>query len=201
MFRRKQSGKEARLPEPPPLRTARACSHACSSSIGQRTANSTRLPALALGTTCTLLSESRPTEPLEAAPARALRSADISALLPQTGWPTIHVRQHQREVCRLSPWGDLAARRNPYPAHYRPAFACSLLLYPPPFRRALRRAFPAGRPARKTTGLPRSAVVAVWGRSRLFAGGPAPAPADRITAGLDHMPFGPSVTASFACWS
>jgi hypothetical protein len=42
------------------------------------------------------------TEPSEAAPARALRFADISALLPQVGLPTVHVRQHQREVSSLS---------------------------------------------------------------------------------------------------
>jgi hypothetical protein len=153
--------------------------------------DSTRLPALALQATWTLLSGSRHTEPLEAAPARALRSADLSALLPQVGWPTVHVRQHQREVCRLSPRGDLAWRRNPYPAHYRPAFACSLLLYPPPSRLALRHAFPAGRPTRKTTGLPRSVAIAVWGRPRLFAGGAPSAPADKGAAGPDHMPFWP----------
>ena len=28
--------------------------------------------------------------------------------------------------------GDVALGLNPYPAHYRPAFACSLILYPPP---------------------------------------------------------------------
>jgi hypothetical protein len=37
----------------------------------------------------------------------------------------------QREVRRLSPWGDVALRLNPYPAHYRLAFACSLIPYPP----------------------------------------------------------------------
>ena len=99
---RSKSGKEVVLPPPPPLRTARACSHACSSSIGQRTAESTRCPALALPATCTLLRESQHTEPLEAAPARALRSADFAALLPQVGLPTVHVRQHQREVCTFS---------------------------------------------------------------------------------------------------
>src|SRR5258707_2209105 len=78
------------------------------------------------------------TEPSEAAPARTLRSADISALLPQVGLLTVHVRQHQREVCRLSPWDNVALRLNPYPADYRPAFACSLLLYPPPHQRLLR---------------------------------------------------------------
>jgi hypothetical protein len=34
----------------------------------------------------------------EAAPARALRSADRSASLRQVGLPTVHARQHQREV-------------------------------------------------------------------------------------------------------
>ena len=53
------------------------------------------------------------TEPSEAAPASVLHAADISALLPQVGLPTVHVRQHQREVCRLSPWGDLAAVAQP----------------------------------------------------------------------------------------
>jgi len=54
-----RSGKGARLPEPPPLRTVHASFPAYGSSIGQRTVESTRLPALALKTTCTLLPESR----------------------------------------------------------------------------------------------------------------------------------------------
>ncbi len=33
---------------------------------------------------------------------------------------------------------------NPYPPHYRMAFACSIFLYPPAYRLALRCAFPAG---------------------------------------------------------
>src|SRR5262245_63359050 len=51
--------------------------------------------------------------------------------------------------------GDVAWQLNPYPPHYRPAFACSLLLYPHPHRLLLRAAFPRGRPP----GLPRSADV------------------------------------------
>src|SRR5260370_7128900 len=86
------------------------------------------------------------TEPSEAAPARAWRPADISALLPQVGWPILHVRQHQREVCQLSPWDEIAGWRHPYPPDYRAAFAYSLLLYPPPLRLALRLAFPPGEP-------------------------------------------------------
>jgi len=57
-------------------------------------------------------------------------------------------------------WDDLASWLNPYPADYRPALACSLLLYPPPRRRALRHAVPCGR----TTGLPRFAVAARVGK-------------------------------------
>jgi hypothetical protein len=71
--------------------------------------------------------------------------ADISALLPNAGWLSFHVRSHPREVGRLSPWDDVALRLNPYPAHYRPAFACSLVLYPQPHGLALRFAVPDAR--------------------------------------------------------
>jgi hypothetical protein len=97
-----RSGKEVLLPAPPPLRTARAPFNARSSSIGQRTSYGTRWPALAWRTPWTLLRGSQHTQPSEAAPARALRSADLSALLPQVGLPTVHVRQHPREVCTLA---------------------------------------------------------------------------------------------------
>ena len=53
------SGKRAKLPPLSPLGIARAYSHACSSSIGQRTCYGTRLSALAWRTTCTLLRESQ----------------------------------------------------------------------------------------------------------------------------------------------
>src|SRR6516162_1771948 len=72
-----------------------------------------------------------------AAPA-SVAAADMSALLPESVGQGSLVTEDQREVCRLSPWGDIAARRNPYPPHYRAAFACSLLLYPPPHRLLLR---------------------------------------------------------------
>jgi len=90
------------LPAPPPLRTARAPFDARSSSIGQRTGESTRRPALAWRITWTVLRGSQHTEPLEAAPASALHAADSSALLPQVGLPTVRVRQHPREVCPLA---------------------------------------------------------------------------------------------------
>src|SRR5207302_357432 len=101
---------------------------------------------------------SQQTEPLEAAPARALRSADISALLPQAGWSTVHARQHQREVCRLSPQGDLA-RAQPLSGPLQ----VGVRLLPPPVPAAcsagLAVRFPWRYSPGQTTGLPRSVVV------------------------------------------
>jgi hypothetical protein len=56
---------------------------------------------------------------------------------------------------------------NPCPPGYRAAFACSLVLYPQPYRLALRLAFPRGR----ATGLPRCVAETAWVRPRLYAGG------------------------------
>jgi hypothetical protein len=39
-------------------------------------------------------------------------------------------------------WSDFARALNPYPTRYRPAFACSAIPYPQPYRLALRLAFP-----------------------------------------------------------
>ena len=47
-------------------------------------------------------------------------------------------------------WGHVARGRNPYPPHYRMAFASSILLLPHVYQLALRFAFPCGR----RTGLP-----------------------------------------------
>ena len=49
----------------------------------------------------------------------------------------------QTEVCPLSR-GVMSPRRNPYPTHYRLAFAFSVLLYPQHYRQTLRLAFPGG---------------------------------------------------------
>src|SRR5207249_11679513 len=85
-----------------------------------------------------------------AAPA-SVAAADISALLPQSVGQGSLVTEDQREVCRLSPRGDVACWLNPYPARYRSAFACSLVPYPPPRGLPLRVAVPAGGPAGETT--------------------------------------------------
>jgi hypothetical protein len=60
----------------------------------------------------------------------------------------------------------------------------------------LRVAFPARCRAGGTTGLPRSAGVTVWGRSRLSAGGASTAPGEFGAPGPDHVPFGPSLPRS-----
>ena len=138
------------------------------------------------------LRECQPGTTSGAAPA-SVAAADISALFPESVGQGSLVTKDQREVCRLSPWGDVALRLNPYPAHYRPAFGCSLLLYPPPHRRLLRGRFPDGNglSPEETTGLPRSAAVTVWVRSRLFAGGATTAPEEFGASGPDHVPFWP----------
>ena len=107
------SGKGAALPSPPPQRTVHASFPAYGSSIGQRTCHSTRLPALALTTTSTLLRESQQRNRRKPHQQERCAPADISALLPQVGLLTVHVCQHQREVCRLSPWSDVATPIRP----------------------------------------------------------------------------------------
>jgi hypothetical protein len=56
-------------------------------------------------------------------------------------------------------WGHVALALNPYPPHYRVAFASSILLCPHACRLALRLAFPPGR----RTGLPCSVSVTTNG--------------------------------------
>lgn len=109
----RRSGKGAASPSPPPLRTVRASFPAYGSSIGQRTCHSTRLSALALTTTCTLLRESQQRNRRKPHQQEHCAPTDISALLPQVGLLTAHVRQHQREVCRLSPRSDVATPIRP----------------------------------------------------------------------------------------
>src|SRR5919197_1898041 len=92
--------------------------------------------------------------------------AAVICLVSLIGCASVLVRKDQREVGPLSR-GVMLPRRNPYPPHYRTAFACSLLLDPPCDGRTLRRAFPDGH----MTGLPRSAYTPGWVRLCLFAGG------------------------------
>jgi hypothetical protein len=61
----------------------------------------------------------------------------------------------QTEVCPLARGVMFLAEGNPYPNHYRSAFASSVLLYPQHYQPSLRFAFPGG----STTGLPSSVGV------------------------------------------
>jgi hypothetical protein len=61
----------------------------------------------------------------------------------------------QTEVCPLARGVMFLAEGNPYPNHYRSAFASSVLLYPQHYRPSLRSAFPDG----SATGLPSSVGV------------------------------------------
>ena len=64
-------------------------------------------------------------------------------------------------------WGDVARGLNPYPSHYRTAFASSIFPFPHIYRLALRLAFPCGR----RTGLPCSvSVTHEWVRRALSTG-------------------------------
>src|SRR5262245_11490907 len=104
----------------------------------------------------------QPTVLWETAPARELPV--VICLVSLVGFSTSLVMKDQREVCPRAR-GVMLRTLNPYPSHYRTAFACSLLLYPPSHRLALRSAFHVGR----TTSLPCSASVPEWGRSALSA--------------------------------
>jgi hypothetical protein len=123
------------LPSPPPLRTGRASFPASGSSIGQRTYDSTRLSALAVTTTSTLLRESQQRNRRKPHQQGALRSRRLICIASSS--------RFARGSRTPTPEGSLPAfaaeySRNSYPIHYRPAFACSLLLYPPPHQRLLR---------------------------------------------------------------
>jgi hypothetical protein len=185
------SGKEARLPEPPPLRTVRASFPAYGSSIGQRAENSTRLPALALKATCTLLRESQQRNRRK--PHRQERCAPPTFLL-------CFLKSVWSRFTYANTRGKSAGfRRGVMLQPLSGRLQTGVCLLPPPLPAAssaplARVAFPDG----ETTGLPRSVAVTVWVRSRLFAGGAPAAPEEFGASGPDHVPFGPSVSASYA---
>jgi hypothetical protein len=91
-----------------------------------------------------------------------------SCFAPLAGWPGSLVTEDPEEVCRLSPQDDVAHRRNPYPPHYRAAFASSSILCPQPRQVILR--LPCPRRG-ETTRLPRSVTVTERVRFCLSTGG------------------------------
>jgi len=124
--------------------------------------------------------------------------ADFSALLPNAGWLSSPVRSHQGEVCPLS--GRVMSPAGSTPI--RPITGRRSLPPPSCTRCPVRSPYdsPCCHADSRTTGLPRSAGgTRGWFRSRLFAGGTASAPGEFGAPGLDHVPFGPSLSASLAC--
>jgi hypothetical protein len=116
-------------------------------------------------------------------------------LVSRAGWPRLSRDGRPPGSGPACAWGDVASRLNPCPARYRPAFACSRILYPQPHRRALRRAFPRGGelrayhvPHRYPGGLGRASRPV----ARHLRQGNAEAPAP------GHVPFGPSLSAPYA---
>ena len=69
-----------------------------------------------------------------------------------TNFFTFPAIQHPVEVCPLSRGMILLYKQhNPYPSHYKTAFAFSTILYPQSHRLALRLAFPKGKDYGLTT--------------------------------------------------
>ena len=99
-----------------------------------------------------------------------------------------------REVSPLSRQGMLSVGgRTLYPPDYQAALACSLILPPLSRGHLSRGAVPTSveYEAGRTTGLPRSADVPGWVRSRLYAGGSTSAPEEFEASGPGHVPFWP----------
>jgi hypothetical protein len=95
-----------------------------------------------------------------AAPA-SVAAADRSASLPEVCLPGSLVMPDQREVCRLSPWGDVATPIRPITGrHSLPpsSFTCCPVGSPC----GSLSLDPIGHGAGETTGLPRSADVPEW---------------------------------------
>ena len=160
---------------------------ACRSSIGQRTSFRTRLPALAVTTTGTIRHQSRLPKGFGGGRSTSqghYDRADRSASLPAPVGGRFACANTRGKSARLR--GE--SSRNSYPAHYRLAFASSLVLYPLPYQVVLR--LPLRSTDRRTTGLPRSAGETPGSvRSRLSAGGASSASAEFGAADPDHVPF------------
>ena len=109
------------------------------------------------------------------------------------------MREDHREVSPLAREGmSSVGGLTFYPPRYRAALACSLILAPLPRRSLSRETVPSSVAceAGKAVGLPRSADVPEWVRSRLYAGGSPSAPQEFGACGPGHVPFWPKRDSS-----
>jgi hypothetical protein len=113
------------------------------------------------------------------------------------GLPCSLVRGDLVAVCPLIWWGDLACLLNPYPLHYRGAFAFSTFLYPHLHRLPLRVAFPM--PGEIWACHVSSQCQSGLGPS-LFAGSLCVHDRRTKTSCTGSIPFWASLSASLACW-
>jgi hypothetical protein len=119
-----RSGKKSASPQSPPLRTVRACFHAYGSSMVKRTSTARGTPPWSGGHLHVTPGGPATDMPsvVTAAPATTVTVAP-TFLRRCLRWLTTVSRAATPEGSQPAcAWGDT----NPYPAHYRPAFACSL---------------------------------------------------------------------------
>ena len=126
---------------------------------------------------------------------RTSSEAAVICSVSQVGWSDGLVRRHPREVSPLARGVISPGGLNPYPPDYRAAFASSLILYPPSHRRTLRWAYPKG--GRRAYHVPW--MNHGWFRLCLSAGGCWVCGKRDGNSCTSHVPFGSSLTASWAC--
>jgi len=81
---------------------------------------------------------------MDAGQAAVHPAVGLSSSIPSPrGLPHVRVMGHPMEVCPLSR-RIMWLMRNPYPPHYKTAFAFSIVLYPPSYRLASPLPFPVG---------------------------------------------------------
>jgi hypothetical protein len=182
------------LPPPPPLRTAHESFPSCSSSLSNALRRTRVSQPAEAESTFTIPAWYRHTEAGGRTSRANERLPSFACLLKRLA------RISRDERPEGSPpafaWGDLARGLNPSPPDYRAAFASSLILYPPPHRRP-----PCGGPTprggRRADHVPR--MYHGWLRLCLSAGGSAATAGEGESPAPGHVPFGPSLSALWAC--
>ena len=120
--------------------------------------------------------------------------ADISASLPNAGWLTVHARRHQREVGPVS----RGVLLQPLSGPLQVGLASSLAPLPAALSGCLTTSLAVRR--QQSNGLTTFRRGNFrWFRLHLFAGGASSASEEFGASEPDHVPFGPSLSASLAC--